>query len=78
VSRFGAHPETSAAQMAIKRNWLGVVELWSAGWMKLAQQAPRSITPSLHYSISHGVNTHLAPLQNATAHALANSAIGSD
>jgi hypothetical protein len=50
LSRFGAHPETSVAQMAIKRNWLGVVELWSAGWMKLAQQAPRSITPSLHYT----------------------------
>jgi hypothetical protein len=45
--------------------------------MKLAQQAPRSITPSLHYSISHGVKTHLALLQNATAHVLANSAIGS-
>jgi drug/metabolite transporter (DMT)-like permease len=45
--------------------------------MKLAQQAPRSITPSLHYSISHGANTHLALLQHATAHVLANSAIGS-
>ncbi len=54
--------------MAIKRNWLGVVELWSAGWMKLAQQAPRSITPLLHFS--RGKHT-------ATAHVLANSAIGS-
>jgi hypothetical protein len=45
--------------------------------MKLTQQAPHSITPSRHYSISHGGNTHLALLQNATAHVLANSAIGS-
>jgi hypothetical protein len=43
----------------------------------MGQQAPRSITPSLHYSISHGVNTHLALLQHATDQVLANSAIGS-
>jgi hypothetical protein len=36
-----------------------------------------STTPLLHYSISHGANTHLALLQNATAHVLANSAIAS-
>ncbi len=46
--------------------------------MELAQQASNSITPTLLYSISHGVRTYSGLLQHAVVHVLANSAIGSD
>ncbi len=46
--------------------------------MELAQQASNSITPTLLYSISHGVRTYSGLLQHAVVHVLANSAIGSE
>jgi hypothetical protein len=77
VLLFGAQSETSVAQVAIKRNWHGVWELWSVGWMKLAQQAPHSITPTLLYSISRGGRGYSGLLQHDVVHVLANGAIGS-
>jgi hypothetical protein len=56
---------------------MGVMEFWVDEACAASSSFHHSITPSLHYSISHGVNTHLALLQNATAQVLANSAIGS-
>jgi hypothetical protein len=76
-SSFGAQPGTSAPQVAMKRNWREVWELWSIGRPKLAQQASHSITPTLLYSTSNGVRIYSGLLQHAVVHVLANGAIAS-
>jgi hypothetical protein len=45
--------------------------------MELAQQASNFITPTLLYSICHGVRAYSGLLQHAVVHVLANSEIGS-